>query len=188
MIKAIFLDVDGTILSFSTHQIPVSAQNALTTLYNKGYKIIIATGRSFGDLAEISSVPYHGVVGLNGAECTLRSGEVVSRRSIPFELFQKSLELSKQYDFAVAVEGDNGIYVDKLTSRVVEMSQMVDHPLPQVINLNEVYKEGISSQLCFFFDKETEQKVMPQLPGLSATRWCDVFADINVAGVNKANG
>lgn len=188
MIKAIFLDVDGTILSFSTHQIPVSAQRALSQLHDKGYKIIIATGRSAGDLTEISNVPYHGVVGLNGAECTLRNGEVVARHSIPIDLFRKSLELSKEYDFAVAVEGEDGIYVDKLTPRVVEMSRMVDHPLPQVRNLNEVFKEGISSQLCFFFDKEIEQKVMVHLPGLAATRWCDVFADINVAGVDKAVG
>ena len=43
-------------------------------------------------------------------------------------------------------------------------------------------------QLCFFFDKEIEQEVMGQLPGLTATRWCDVFADVNVAGVDKAVG
>ena len=71
MIKAIFLDVDGTILSFNTHQVPASAQASLVELYNKGTKIIIATGRSFGNLAEISHIPYHGVVSLNGAECTL---------------------------------------------------------------------------------------------------------------------
>lgn len=188
MIKAIFLDVDGTILSFSTHQIPVSAQNALLQLHDKGYKIIIATGRSAGDLAEISSVPYQGVVGLNGAECTLRNGEVIARCSIPLELFRKSLELAEKYDFAVAVEGDDGIYVNKLSPRVVEMSRLVDHPLPQVRDLNEVFKEGVSSQLCFFFDREIEQKVMTLLPGLTATRWCDVFADINVVGVNKAAG
>lgn len=188
MVKAIFLDVDGTILSFSTHQIPVSAQRALLQLHEKGYKIIIATGRSAADLAEISNVPYHGVVGLNGAECTLRSGEVVVRHSIPVGLFRKSLELSKEYDFAVAVEGNDGLFVNKLTPRVIKMARMVDHPLPQVKDLNEVYKEGVCSQLCFFFDKEVEQKVMIQLPGLIATRWCDVFADINVEGVNKAAG
>ena len=54
--------------------------------------------------------------------------------------------------------------------------------------MNEVFKEGISSQLCFFFDKEIEQEVMGQLPGLTATRWCDVFVDINAEGVNKAAG
>lgn len=188
MIKAVFLDVDGTILSFSTHKVPLTAQSSLVELYNKGFKIIIATGRSAGDLGEISAVPYHGVVGLNGAECTLCNGEVVERYSIPVGLFQKSLELSKEYGFAVAVEGSNGIYVNEITPRVIEMSRMIDHPLPEVRNLSEVFQEGVTSQMCFFFDKNIEQKVMAQLPGLAATRWCDVFADINVAGVDKGVG
>ena len=26
---------------------------------------------------------------------------------------------------------------------------------------------------------------MPQLPGLAASRWCDIFADINLSGIDK---
>ena len=188
MIKAIFLDVDGTILSFSTHQIPVSAQNALIKLSDKGVKIIIATGRSANELKEIASIPYQGVVGLNGAECIWHDGTVIERRSIPLELFHKSMELATKYDFAVAIEDRNGTFVDRITPRVAEMARMVNHPLPEVRNLWEVFEEGFSSQLCFFFDKEVEQKVMNQLPGLTATRWCDVFVDINAEGVNKGAG
>ena len=65
---------------------------------------------------------------------------------------------------------------------------MVALPLPEVRNLWEVFQEGVCSQLCFYLDYETEQKVMAQLPGLASSRWCDVFADINVAGVDKAVG
>ena len=43
-------------------------------------------------------------------------------------------------------------------------------------------------QLCFYFDEEAEQKVMPLLSGLSATRWHPLFADVNVAGTSKATG
>lgn len=188
MIKAIFLDVDGTILSFSTHQVPASAQTSLMQLYDKGIKIIIATGRSAGNLSEISSIPRHGVVGLNGAECTLQGGQVIERHSISLELFRKSMELAKEYDFAIAVEGTDGIFVDKITPRVIEMARKVDHPLPEVRDLWQVYKEGVCSQLCFFLDRETEQSIMPQLPGLSASRWCEAFSDINVVGVDKAGG
>ena len=188
MIKAIFLDVDGTILSFSTHKVPASAKSSLIQLYNKGIQIIIATGRSFGNLAEISNIPYHGVVGLNGAESTLCDGTVVERHAISLELFRKSMELSKQYDFAIAVEGNDGIFVDRINSRVIELANKVALPLPEVRDLWEVYQEGVCSQLCFYLDAETEQKVMAQLPGLASSRWCDVFADVNVAGVDKAVG
>ena len=45
MIKAIFFDIDGTLVSFKTHTIPQSTQNALKQLREKGIKIFIATGR-----------------------------------------------------------------------------------------------------------------------------------------------
>ncbi len=43
--KAIFLDVDGTLVSFDTHRVPQSAIEALQQVHESGIKIIIATGR-----------------------------------------------------------------------------------------------------------------------------------------------
>lgn len=45
MIKALFLDIDGTLVSFRTHQIPSSAIEALTKAKDKGVRIYISTGR-----------------------------------------------------------------------------------------------------------------------------------------------
>ena len=45
MVKAIFFDIDGTLVSFETHKIPASTQEALKALRDKGIKIFIATGR-----------------------------------------------------------------------------------------------------------------------------------------------
>ena len=41
--KAIFLDVDGTLISFKTHKIPQTTIDALNQVHNNGIKIIIAT-------------------------------------------------------------------------------------------------------------------------------------------------
>ena len=45
MIKAIFFDIDGTLVSFKTHKVPQSTIDALNLLREKGIKIFIATGR-----------------------------------------------------------------------------------------------------------------------------------------------
>ena len=42
--KAIFLDVDGTLVSFDTHRVPQSAIEALQQVHESDIKIIIATG------------------------------------------------------------------------------------------------------------------------------------------------
>ena len=38
--KAIFLDVDGTLVSFDTHRVPQSAIEALQQVHESGIKII----------------------------------------------------------------------------------------------------------------------------------------------------
>ncbi len=63
--KAIFLDVDGTLISFKTHKIPQTTIDALNQVHNNGIKIIIATGRVATDLGELDSIPYDAVVSLN---------------------------------------------------------------------------------------------------------------------------
>ena len=45
MTKALFFDIDGTLVSFQTHEIPVSAVEALAAAKAEGHRIFIATGR-----------------------------------------------------------------------------------------------------------------------------------------------
>ena len=45
MIKAVFFDIDGTLVSFKTHKLPDSTVRALDLLREKGIKVFIATGR-----------------------------------------------------------------------------------------------------------------------------------------------
>ena len=54
--KAIFLDVDGTLVSFDTHRVPQSAIEALQQVHESDIKIIIATGRAFTDLHELEEI------------------------------------------------------------------------------------------------------------------------------------
>jgi len=41
MVKAIFFDIDGTLVSFETHSIPQSTIEAITILKKKGIKVFI---------------------------------------------------------------------------------------------------------------------------------------------------
>ena len=47
MIKALFFDVDGTLVSFKTHKIPERTIQALQMAHDQGVKIFTATGRVF---------------------------------------------------------------------------------------------------------------------------------------------
>lgn len=86
--KAIFLDVDGTLVSFDTHRVPQSAIEALQQVHESDIKIIIATGRAFTDLHELEEIPYDAVIALNGSDCVLRDGLLYLVNRFPKRIFR----------------------------------------------------------------------------------------------------
>ena len=188
MIKAIMLDVDGTLVSFETHKVLPSSVDALRKIHDGGIRIVIATGRAAGDLHEIADVPYDGIIALNGADCVLQDGTVIRKHLIPKDDFKKAMEIAKTFDFAVAIELDEGVFVNRLTPTVEQIAKIVEHPIPTVVDIENLFEKKECCQLCFYIDDEMEQKVMSFLPNLSLSRWHPLFADVNVAGISKATG
>ena len=188
MIRAIFLDVDGTLISFRTHEIPASARDALVRAHARGIRLFIATGRAANDLAPLEGIPYDGVVSLNGARCVAADGRVVSQHLIPRADFERAMELSSQMGFPLALELERGVFVNRVTPEVERLAHMVAHPVPEQTDLRALFERSECCQMCFYLDTEAERRVMAQLPGLAASRWCPIFADINVAGIDKATG
>ena len=56
MIKALFFDVDGTLVSFNTHKVPESTIEALREAHKRGVKLFTATGRPRQLLIEVFCV------------------------------------------------------------------------------------------------------------------------------------
>ena len=47
MIRSLFFDIDGTLCSLKTHEIPESAVRAITEAKARGVKIFISTGARY---------------------------------------------------------------------------------------------------------------------------------------------
>ena len=56
MVKAIFFDIDGTLVSFKTHEVPRSTIDALDILRKKGIKVFIATGRHYSSINNLGDL------------------------------------------------------------------------------------------------------------------------------------
>ena len=71
MAKALFFDIDGTLVSFKTHNIPESTIEALTAAKNNGVDIFISTGRPRPLINNIQSISHlvKGYITTNGAYC-----------------------------------------------------------------------------------------------------------------------
>ena len=71
MFKALFFDIDGTLVSFATHQIPASTVEALRKAKEKGVKIFISTGRPPSIITNLGQIEglIDGYITANGAYC-----------------------------------------------------------------------------------------------------------------------
>lgn len=188
MIRALFFDVDGTLVSFDTHRVPASAREALAAAHARGVKIFIATGRTFSNLEVVAGLPCDGVISLNGADCLTPDGRSIADAPIPPADFERALEVARRYGFPVMLELEEGIFADRLTPEVVEFTRQVDLPVLAEPDLRKLYRRSKCCQMCFFIEPGRETEVMGHLPGLSAARWSPLFVDVNVRGVDKASG
>ena len=97
------------------------------------------------------------------------------------------MELAREFDFAVALELNEGVFVNRLTPTVEQIAGIVEHPVPPVVDIEEMFERKECCQLCFYFDEE-QNKSDAASAGLLPTRWHPLFADVNVAGTSKATG
>ena len=65
---ALFFDIDGTLVSFNTHQIPASTVFALTQAKANGHKVYIATGRPITIIHNLGAIEHliDGYITTNG--------------------------------------------------------------------------------------------------------------------------
>ena len=83
MNKAIFFDIDGTLVSFRTHEIVPSAYDAIAALRKKGHKVFIATGRPLHLIKGLQDARFDGYITFNGSYCLTSDGEEIYCDAIP---------------------------------------------------------------------------------------------------------
>lgn len=186
-IKAVFFDIDGTLVSFRSHTVPASARRAIERLREQGIKVFIATGRLMRHTSIVSDIEVDGYVTVNGSYCITASGEVIYEQAFPREVVEKVFALEREYGFQSAVMTHENIFVSHIGERVRTIADMISIE-PQVADLGEIVASQPVLQMCPYIGEELEQKIMPQLPECVASRWIATFMDINLRGVDKSVG
>ena len=85
MIKALFFDIDGTLVSFATHAIPQTTIEAIAAAKAKGIRIFIATGRPAVIINNLSALQDRGLIDgyitMNGGRSDLQKRHSCRRRA-----------------------------------------------------------------------------------------------------------
>lgn len=191
MIKALFFDIDGTLVSFNTHLIPQSTVDAITAAKAKGIEIYISTGRPYRLVNNIGQIEHliDGFITANGAYCFIGT-DVVACKPIPRADVSAIIAESRTSGFPCMVVG-----VDKLTMFNAESRPDEVRHVCRMLNLDvvadlpvEEVTAGPVIQLTPFIPEADEPRILGPLSGIEYSRWFPTFTDVTAKGVSKAEG
>lgn len=188
MIKAIFFDIDGTLVSFKTHSIPKSTLYALDLLKKKEIKIFIATGRYYKAINNLGDLVFDGYVTLNGGYVFAGKDDVIYKHSIPNEDIEALIRYQeKEGEFPCAFVQENGTFMNYTDNSVNEVFRLLNFPAPPIRPIEDVRGKTIF-QIIAFFTEEQEKRIMQEMPNCESTRWNPLFTDVVPKGSSKRVG
>jgi Cof subfamily protein (haloacid dehalogenase superfamily) len=187
MIKAVFFDIDGTLVSFDTHRVPESAMRAIDELKRKGIKVFIATGRSELLIDNIDTRLFDGVLTFNGQYCRDGAGNVIYKNPMPEEDVNGALEYIRRTDIACLFEGADFMAINSINENARVSSAMLDLKLPPPSDIGAMAGREII-QLIFYGNLDEERELMSAMPSCMATRWSPLLCDVIPKGGGKHVG
>ncbi len=107
--KAVFIDVDGTLVN---HRglVPPSARAAVVAARANGHQVFLATGRSMSELwAEILEPGFDGVIAAAGGYIEYE-GEVLAHQHIAVDDVRHAVDYFGRHRVSYLLETNNGIY------------------------------------------------------------------------------
>ena len=182
MIKAAFFDIDGTLITFTTHEMPESTQRALEFLRQKGVKLFIATGRAPQSVGFMEKYfDFDGVISFNGQYCVDKT-DVLHDAPVPMETVLSVLPYLQEKQIASSFETVGANYFNLVNDRVRELIRLVgvNEPEPQAVDIAKLNQSVY--QMTTFVTPEEEAELVAHLPGCRAVRWYPTF--VNVIGAN----
>lgn len=182
MTKAVFFDIDGTLISFKTHRMPESARRALHLLRRAGIRVFAATGRSPNDTAFLKEYfDFDGIVAFNGQYCFDKEG-VIYQKPLPENALTEAIPYMEENDIACCFETAEGNVFNRVDERVRRLLDLVGMSDVEPVCGDVSALSGSVFQLTAYVTEEEEAGLMRRLPGCKALRWYPTF--INVTGAD----
>ena len=188
MPKAIFLDIDGTLLSFETRLVPKSAFDAMYRARKRGVKLFVATGRHKKELgidSHLCSFPFDGYVTQNGAYCYTNE-KIVHTCPLQKRTVQAVVDLISKDPFTCIFCEENEMFLNRINDHVLGLLNKFKLPVPPVSDIARALVSDIF-QIVPIIPKEAEHLLFT-LPGAKVTKWHDGGFDIVNDEVNKWTG
>lgn len=185
MIKAIFFDVDGTLISGKEPFIKEEVIEGLKQVRKKGIKLFIASGRHMLELEELKLVEqfdFDGYLLLNGGYCRIGS-QIIYDNKINKEDVREIVQVVKDKQYPCLFIESDQMYINHVDQRVEEAQASINTMIPPVskqINLDNIY------QIDPYVDEEGIKDIIKNTKYVKVTKWHDYAYDIVPSTGGKA--
>ena len=191
-IKALFFDVDGTLINYHDHTIHPDDLAALKKLHELGYKLFIATGRDVTVPAESKSIEpfvnvFDGFVNSNGQQCFLTDGTMITEHPLNVDDFIAIRDVCEERHYALYYTLNNETYITEATDLVKEFNAVVGIRVPDVRPIEPDRTHIIKA--CVYITPEDELKYLePVMKHTFVTHSKGPLVDLIPEGVGKDTG
>ena len=181
MIKAVFFDVDGTLVSFKQKFVSDQVLEDLSALRERGIKIFLSTGRALQDLERtgmLRGARFDGYVTLNGQFCRDGGGAVYRDRPIDLSDMRGAYRVLRDNpEIPALLQGNGESWLTQVNDRVREIYEFLHTDLYPVCPLDWML-EGKVYQFVPLVEAGEERLFLDVMPGCYHTRWHPKGVDI----------
>lgn len=190
--KAVFFDIDGTLVPFGDKDIPADVKNAIINMRRKGIKVFIATGRHTVWIDNLGDTEFDGYVSVNGGMCSLSDMKtVIYERCIDPTDLERLADIYREIPLEFCIVPDTGdIFISGFNDSTKRIWNLLNVPPVPVRDL-ALAKDLKVVQLMGFGDKKdwnSPTLYKKVLRDCEATSWNPYFCDIVPRGSSKSLG
>ena len=180
MIKAIFFDIDGTLIQHGATCMPESTMNSLKQMKEMGIKLFVATGRPINTTGHVQAMfDFDGYVTANGQYCVNKQG-LIHEQYIPKSSLLEIIPYIEENKIPVVFASLERSYINKYNKKEYDASW-------PIVDLNDIVDEKIV-QIMAYIQEEQDDDFLAHLPGCKTARWTPAFADIIPSDGGKEAG
>lgn len=205
--KAIFLDVDGTLVNYA-NQLPSSAALAIQKARANGHLVYLCTGRSKAEIfQEIWAIGLDGMIGGNG--CYIEhQGQIIEDHTLSLSQTKAIIHWLNERNLSFYLECNSGLYaserfaqdgdpyIRKYQIGKGQASQEVGgiaSAFPDMIFGADLERSDVHKISYILRNMQDHWDARTAFPSLQASTWggkdeLALFADLGVANIDKAKG
>lgn len=189
MMKAVFLDIDGTVLSHRQGKVPESTKNAIYEMKARGMKVFAATGRHILEMEKLplDGLCFDGYVTLNGQLCLDEKKSLVYDFPIGEADTKELISLFEKKEVPTMIVEADSMYINYVDESVRLAQDAISTAVPEI----GTYTGKNVYQVIVYDEEKHVQKWMSPLRECKENIWHQEAFDIipkqggKVAGIQK---